>query len=136
MAMSTRTLAKAGELLSRELLVDELQLYNVGQPTTVGARVSRPLSAVGNPVPGLVQSTVLANAAESRTEGVYVVKVARLTDISEGQAVKVLRCAAEPALVGRILLLDKVSLNGLALIRRAVASVSTVVNQEGKEGLA
>lgn len=134
--MSTRTLAKAGDLLARELLVDLLQVYNVAAPVTVGASVSRPLSAVGSPISGLVQSTVLANAAESRTEGVYVVKVARLTELEEGQAVKVLRCAAEPALVGQILLIDKMSRNGLALIRRGVASVSTVVNQEGKEALA
>jgi hypothetical protein len=43
---------------------------------------------------------------------------------------------AEPDLVGKVLLLDKVSQNGLAMLRKAVASDFDMVNQEGKGGLA
>jgi hypothetical protein len=49
--------------------------------------------------------------------------------------VQVISCQAEPELVGKKLLLDKVSMNGLALIRKAVASEFANVNQEGKENL-
>ena len=136
MAISTQTLAEASSLLSGQVLVDSVQVYNVGEPVTVGVSVSRALSPAGEPVAALVQTTTLANSAESLTDSVYSVKVAQGTALAAGQAVKVLTCVQEPDLVGKTLLLDKVSQNGLALIRKAVASDWTVVNQEGKEGLA
>lgn len=136
MVMSTQTSREASKLLEQAILLDSVQLYDVGPPVTVGATVSRALSAVGAPIPGLVQTTSLANAVESRTENLYSVKVPQGTVISAGQAVKVIACLMEPDLVGKVLLLDKVSQNGAALIRKAVASDTTVVNQEGKEALA
>ena len=90
---------------------------------------------MGEPIAGLVQTTTLANAVESRVDSVYSVKVARGTVIAAGQAIRVVTCLAEPDLVGKVLLLDKVSKNGLAMIRKAVASDFEVVNQEGKGGL-
>lgn len=134
MAISTLTLDEAARTLAT-VLIDEVQIYDVAEPVTVGTRVVRGITAVGDPVPGLVQTTVLANAVESRTDSVYSVKVARGTQITAGQAVRVTRCAQEPDLVGKVLLLDKVSQNGAALIRKAVASDATVVNQEGKEAI-
>jgi hypothetical protein len=107
----------------------------VGDPITVGIEVTRILTPVGQPVPGLVQTTTLENAVESRTSNVYSVKVAQGTPLKAGQAVKVVSCVMEPDLAGKVLLLDKVSQNGVAVIRKAVASDYTVVNQEGKEGL-
>ena len=109
---------------------------DVGEPVTEGAQVTRSLTPVGSPVAGLVQTTVLANTAEGRTNSTYSVKVAQGTVIEAGQAVKVVSCLLEPDLVGTVLLLDKVSLNGASLIRRGIASSVTVVNQEGKESLA
>ena len=134
MAMLTPILLEASRHLAT-VLVDEVQVYDVGAPVTVGATVTRPLTAVGAPVPGLVQTTVLANAVEGRSEAVFSVKVARGVALDAGQAVKVLSCAAEPSLVGQVLLVDKVSRNGLSTIRKAVASVTGTVNQEGKEAL-
>lgn len=134
MVMSTPILADAEALLST-VLIDSIQIYDVGDPVTVGYEVTRPLTAVGQPVPSLVQATNLANAVESRTETIYSVKVARGTDIQAGQAVEVLECEQEPDLVGKRLLLDKVSQNGAAIIRKAVASDFQVVNQEGKAGI-
>jgi len=87
------------------------------------------------PIPGLVQTTTLANAVESRVDNTYSVKVARGTDLNAGQAVRVVSCLAEPDLVGKVLLIEKISQNGLAMIRKAVASDFKVVNQEGKGGL-
>ena len=135
MVISTQTLAEAARQLSH-VLVDSVQVYNLGEPVTTGVSVSLSQSPAGEPVAALVQTTTLANTAESRTDSVYSVKVAQCMALSAGQAIKVLTCVQEPDLVGKTLLLDKVSQNGLALIRKAVASDWTVVNQEGKEGLA
>ncbi|AUX83347.1 hypothetical protein FDJ34_gp09 [Microbacterium phage Eleri] len=134
MEISTQTWAEAANTLAT-VLFDSVQIYDVAEPVTTGVAVTRALTPVGEPMPGLVQTTTLANAAESLTINTYSVKVARGTDISAGQAVKVLECQLEPSLVGKVLLLDKVSQNGMALIRKAVASDATVVNQEGKEAL-
>ena len=135
MGISTQTWAEAGHLLSG-VLIDSVQVYNVGAPVTEGFEVTRALTPVGQPVPGLVQTTTLANASESMTIAIYSVKVAQGTPLAAGQAVKVLSCVLEPALVGKVLLLDKVSLNGLAALRKGIASDFEVVNQEGKGALA
>lgn len=131
MATSILTWANAGSLLSR-VLVDTVQVYDVGEPVTVGADVTRALTPVGDPIPALVQTTTLQNAVESQVDSTFSIKVARKTQIQAGQAVVVLSCDSEPDLVSKALLVDKVSQNGAALIRKAVASEGSVVNQEGK----
>lgn len=135
MTMSTQTLDEAGRQVAAAVLLDMVQIHDVGNPVTVGIHVTRELTPVGKPIPGLVQTTGLENAVESRTSSVYSIKVARGTDLKAGQAVKVLFCRAEPDLAHKVLLVDKVSKNGLAMIRKAVASDFEVVNQEGKAGL-
>lgn len=136
MVMSTRISHEAARLLEQNILLDRVQLLDVGPAVTVGTQVTRALTPVGGPVPGLVQTTVLQNAAEGLTTNIYSVKVAQATVWQAGQAVRVTECQMEPDLVGKVLLLDKVSQNGAALIRKGVASDVTVVNQEGKEALA
>ena len=136
MVMSTQISHEASQLLEQAILLDSVQLLNVGQPVTVGANVTRSLTPVGAPIAGLVQTTVLQGAIEGRTENVYSVKLPQGTVVSAGQAVRVVACLMEPDLVGKVLLLDKVSQNGAALIRKCIASDTTVVNQEGKEALA
>ncbi|QJD50050.1 hypothetical protein SEA_ZADA_10 [Microbacterium phage Zada] len=133
-AMSTQTLAESSRLLEL-VLMDSLQLLDVGDPVTVGHNVTRSLTPVGDPIPGLVQTTTLQNAVESRVESVYSIKVRQGTQISAGQAIRVVSCVQEPSLVGKVLLLDKISQNGLALLRKGVATDATVVNQEGKEAI-
>ena len=137
MTMSTQTLAEGARLLAG-VLIDSIQIYDVGEPVTPpgGFTVIRPLTPVGDPVAGLVQGTTLQNAIESKTETVWSVKVALATPMHTGQAIRVLSCAQQPDLVGKTLLLDKVSQNGAAMIRKGVASTVEVVNQQGKEGLA
>ena len=135
MAMSTQTLTESARALERGVLLDSVQILNVGPPVTVGTEVIRELTPVDGPVAGLVQTTTLTNAVESRTDSVYSVKVPARTIIKAGQAVRVVSCLMEPDLVGKVLLLDKISKNGLAMIRKAVASDFETVNQEGKEGL-
>jgi len=135
MVMSTQTLAESARQLSAAVLIDTIQIYDVGDPVTVGFEVTRALTIVGQPLAGLVQETTLENAVESRTTSTYSVKVSQGTSISAGQVVEVVSSIMEPSLVGKRLLLDKVSQNGLAMIRKAVASEFEVVNQEGKEGI-
>ncbi|AVJ51000.1 hypothetical protein FDJ44_gp09 [Microbacterium phage Pikmin] len=135
MVMSTQTLAEASSLLDNAVLEDVINIYEVGDPVTVGIEVTRPLSPLAIGVAGLVQTTTLANAVESRTDNVYSIKVSRGTILEAGMVVEVDQCLQEPSLTGKKLLVDKVSQNGLAIIRKAVASDWTVVNQEGKEGL-
>ncbi|WNM67983.1 hypothetical protein SEA_SIRVICTOR_10 [Microbacterium phage SirVictor] len=132
--MSTQTLAEAAKLLTTPF-VDSVQLLLVGEPVTVGFEVVRETVPVGDPVAALVQTTTLANAVESQVVNVYSVKVPQGTVIDAGMAVEVLTCQQEPSLVGKKLLLDKVSQNGLALIRKAVASDFHNVDQQGKENL-
>ena len=132
--MLTPTLADASSLLE-SVLIDTLDLYNVGPTKTVGFEVTRELVLVEANISSLVQATNLANAVESATTTYYSVKVPRGTAISAGQAIKVKTCTNDPGLVGKTLYLDKVSQNGLALIRKAVASDSYQVDQQGKEGL-
>lgn len=136
MVMSTQISRESSRLLEQAILLDSVQLLNVGQPVTVGANVTRSLTPVGAPIAGLVQTTVLQGAIEGRTENIYSVKLPQGTVVSAGQAVRVVACLMEPDLVGKVLLLDKVSQNGAALIRKCIASDTTVVNQEGKEALA
>ncbi|QDF15974.1 hypothetical protein H3N89_gp09 [Microbacterium phage MonChoix] len=133
-AMSTQTLAESSRLLAL-LLIDSVQILDVADPVTVGINVTRATTPVGDPVPALVQTTTLQNAVESTVENIYSVKVPVGTQLNPGQAVEVVTAATEPSLAGKKLLIDKVSQNGMAVLRKAVASDFTKVNQEGKEGL-
>lgn len=135
MVMSTQTLASASTMLSVAVLVDTLDIYDVGDLVTVGIEVTRELALVQADVPSLVQATTLQNAIESSTETTYSVKVSRDTPLKAGQAIKVKTCNEDPSLIGKTLYLDKVSQNGLALIRKAVASDAYNVDQQGKESL-
>lgn len=135
MTMSTQTLREAGRQMAAAVLLDSIQIYDVGDLVTTGINVERQLTPVGQPIAGLVQTTTLANAAESRTVSTYSVKVAQGQALTAGQAIKVLNTRTEIDLVGKVLLIDKVSQNGAAMLRKAVASDFIVVNQQGKEGL-
>ncbi|WNM75056.1 hypothetical protein SEA_MORRIGAN_11 [Microbacterium phage Morrigan] len=134
--MSIPILDEAARLIEQNTLIDQLQIMNVGQPVTTGAEVTRSLDNVGNPVAGLVQSVTLENVVEGRVTQTYSIKVARFTSLRPGQAIKVLTCRQEPDLVGQVLLVDIVSRNGAALVRKASGSIAKVVNTEGKEALA
>ena len=136
MVMSIQALASAASLLETTILVDSVYLCTVGEPVTVGFDVSRPVTRLTTgPIQALVQTTVLQNAAESSVSNLYSVKVAQGTVFTAGMAVEVVTCTQEPDLVGKLLLIDKVSQNGLSLIRKGVASDFHTVDQQGKEAL-
>lgn len=84
------------------------------------------------PVKGLVQSVTLESAVDGRITQTYSIKVPRAVPLAVGQAVKVVSSRQEPALAGQVLLVDTVSKNGLALLRKATASIYKTVQQEGK----
>lgn len=135
MVMSTQTLARAADLMSVAVLIDTLDLYDVGPVRTAGTRTERDLTLVEEDVASLVQATTLQNAVESSVDTFYSVKFERTTVVVAGQAIKVKTCNEDPSLVGKTLYLTKVSENGLALIRKAVAATSVNVDQQGTEVL-
>ena len=135
MARQTIPLADAGKLLSL-VLVDKVQLYTVGPPVTTGIQVTRQLTSLGEPVNGLVQTTLLANAVESLTETTWSVKVAAEVPLQGGMAVQVLMCQQDPSLVGKVLLIDRVNQSGMNLIRKGVSGCFMAVDQQGKAVMA
>ena len=135
MVRQTIPLADAGKLLSL-VLVDKVQLYTVGPPVTTGIQVTRQLAPLGEPVNGLVQTTLLANAVESLTETTWSVKVAAEVLLRGGMVVQVLRCQQDPSLVGEYLLIDRVSQSGMNLIRKGVSGSFMAVDQQGKAVMA
>ena len=135
MARQTIPLADASKLLSL-VLVDKVQLYTVGPPVTTGIQVTRQLTALGEPVNGLVQTTLLANAVESLTETTWSVKVAAEVPLQGGMAVQVLMCQQDPSLVGEVLLIDRVNQSGMNLIRKGVSGSFMTVDQQGKAVMA
>lgn len=130
--IGTQTLTDASKLMEDTLLFDLVDIYQVGEPVTEGYQVVRPATLFMPDVASLVQSTVLANAVESQVSNAYSVKVPLSTDLLPGMVVLVKQCSREPSLVGKHLLIDKVSENGMALIRKAVASDFNTVDQQGK----
>ena len=135
MARQTIPLADAGKLLSL-VLVDKVQLYTVGPPVTTGIQVTRQLAPLGEPVNGLVQTTLLANAVESLTETTWSVKVAAEVPLQGGMAVQVLVCQQDPSLVGEYLLIDRVNQSGMNIIRKGVSGSFMTVDQQGKAVMA
>ena len=135
MARQTIPLADAGKLLSL-VLVDKVQLYTVGPPVTAGIQVTRQLTALGEPVNGIVQTTLLANAVESLTETTWSVKVAAEVPLRGGMAVQVLVCQQDPSLVGEYLLIDRVNQSGMNLIRKGISASFMAVDQQGKAVMA
>lgn len=132
MAMSTQTLDEAGRLLAAAVLLDTVQIFDVGDPITVGIHVTRPLTPVGQPIPGLVQTISLESSVEGRVMQAYSVKVARGTALEAGQVVRLLNTRTDFELVGKDILIDTISKNGLAMIRKGTGQVFENVNQEGK----
>ena len=132
MARQTIPLADAGKLLSI-VLVDKVQIYTVGPPVTTGIQVTRQLAPLGEPVNGLVQTTLLA---KSLTETTWSVKVAAEVPLQGGMAVQVLVCQQDPSLVGEYLLIDRVNQSGMNIIRKGVSGSFMTVDQQGKAVMA
>jgi hypothetical protein len=136
MPMSTQTLAEAARLMEQNILLDQVQIFNVGEPVTVGHNVTRALTAVGQPVSGLVQSVTLESAVDGRVVQGYSIKVAVGTALVPGQAVRLLNTRTEADLVGKTFLVDTVSLNGAATLRKATATKALQLDSQGKAVMA
>lgn len=134
MTMSTQTLDEAGRQLAT-LLIDKLQILNVGEPVTTGINVTLPLTPAGQPVDGLVQSVTLESPVDGRVMQGYSIKVPRGTALQAGQVVRVLNTRSDFDLVGMEILVDTISKNGLAMIRKGTGQKFTNINQQGKAGL-
>lgn len=118
--------------MEQNVLLDQVQIYDVGDPITVGANVTRPLTPVGQPVNGLVQSVTLESAVDGRVVQAFSIKVGAGTALAAGQAVRLLNSRTEADLVGKTFLLDSVSLNGAAMLRKGMASKVAQLDPQGK----
>lgn len=122
-------------MIERAILLDRIQVGTVGAPVTVGINVTRTFTPVGEPVAGLVQTVSLENTSEGTVTQAVSVKVPKRTELEAGQAVRVEACLAEPGLVGKVFLIDSMSLNGAAMLRKGFASRFDAVDPQGKGAL-
>ena len=132
---STQTLAEAASLLEENILRDTIDIFTPGDPVTTGINVATSLTKFASGVKALVQDTLLTNAVESLSSGIYSVKVAQSQALAAGLVVEVTACERQPELVGKKILIDKVSRNGASIITKAVGQDWQTVNQQGKENL-
>jgi hypothetical protein len=130
--MSTQTLHEAARLMEQNILLDSIQIYDVSDPITVGAEVTRALTPVGPPVQGLVQSVSLELPLEGRISQSYVIKVSITTALEAGQAVRLLNSRTEADLVGKTFMIDTVSASSIGTIRKATSSKVATLDSQGK----
>ena len=127
---STQTWADASDLLCGAVLEDTLNLYVPGETETVGFEAHRDLVPLANGIPGLVQTMALPSAEEGISQSTYSIKVEPATALQAGMVVEVDQCEREPSLTGKRLLVESVSENGLALLRKAIAHDWTSVDPQ------
>lgn len=132
MAISTQTLANASSLMERELMRDRVRLYELGPERSVGYRVVRDRTLIQADLPALVQTTDVASDAESFVSTFFSIKLPQSTPVVTGHLVEVTQCEREPHLIGKTLLVERVSFNGLALLRKAIARGYTTLDSQGK----
>lgn len=134
MVMSTPMLDEATEYIRRNILIDYLDVFDVGSTVTRGFRaMPATLTAVQHDVQCLVQTTDIPQPVEGVAVQQYSIKVTRSIALKPGQAVLITRCWREPSLQGAYLLIDSVSENGAALLRKATATRFHQVDGTGKE---
>ena len=134
MVMSTPILDEATEYIRRNILIDYLDILDVGSTVTRGFQaMPATLTAVQHDVQCLVQTTDIPQPIEGAAVQRYSIKIPRGTSLKPGQAVRITRCWREPSLQGAYLLVDSVSENGAALLKKATATRFHQVDGTGKE---
>ena len=134
MVMLTPILDEATEYLRRNILIDYLDIFEVGPTITRGFQaMPATLTAVQHDVQCLVQTTEIPQPTEGVAVQQYSIKVPRGTSLKPGQVVRITRCWREPSLQEVYLLVDSVSENGAALLRKATATRFHQVDGTGKE---
>ena len=134
MVMSTPILDEATEYLRRNILIDYLDIFEAGPTITRGFQaMPATLTAVQHDVQCLVQTTDIPQPIEGAAVQRYSIKVPRGTSLKPGQVVRITRCWREPSFQGAYLLIDSVSENGAALLRKATATRFHQVDGTGKE---
>lgn len=134
MVMSTPILDEATEYIRRNILIDYLDVFDVGPTITRGFQaMPATLTAVQHDVQCLVQTMDIPQPIEGAAIQRYSIKVPRGTFLKPGQVVWITRCWREPSFQGVYLLIDSVSENGAALLRKATATRFHQVDGTGKE---
>lgn len=136
MVMSTPILDEATEYIRRNILIDRLDICEVGATVTRGfVAVPATTTVIQHDVQCLVQTTDIPQPVEGVAVQQFSVKVPRGTRLEPGMAVRVSQCWREPTLVDAYLLVDSVSENGSALLRKATATRFHQVDGTGKDRL-
>ena len=141
MVMSTPILDEATEYIRRNILIDRLDICEVGATVTRGfVAVPATTTVIQHDVQCLVQTIDIPQpGAFGDLDGVavqqYSIKVPKGTRLEPGMAARVSQCWREPTLVDTYLLVDSVSENGSALLRKATATRFHQVNGTGKDRL-
>lgn len=136
MVMSTPILDEATEYIRRNILIDRLDICEVGATVTRGfVAVPATTTVIQHDVQCLVQTIDIPQPVEGTAVQQYSVKVPRGTRLESGMAVRVSQCWREPTLVDTHLLVDSVSENGAALLRKATATRFHQVDGTGKDRL-
>lgn len=130
--MLTQILGEASSLMSSELLVDSLTISSPGINTVVNFEDIRSIEPRVHDVPCLVQTTSVIDSDSGTTSRYFSVKVGKDEDLNPGDYVTITRCDRDQSLVGRSLLIDNVSYNGIALIKKGISKEFENVNSEGK----
>lgn len=134
MVMSTPILDEATEYIRRNILIDYLDIFEAGPTITRGFQaMPATLTAVQHDAQCLVQTIEIPQPIEGVAVQQYSIKVPRGTSLKPGQVVRITRCWREPSLQGVYLLIDSVSENGAALLRKATATRFHQVDGTGKE---
>lgn len=133
MVMSTPILGEATEYIRRNILIDQLDICEVGATVTRGfVAVPATITTIQRDVQCLVQTVDIPQPVEGVAVQRYSVKVPRGTRLEPGMAVRISQCWREPTLVDTYLLVDSVSENGAALLRKATATRFHQVDGAGK----
>lgn len=132
--MTSIPLSEASAALTSTLLIDKVSISKVTGTKTQGFDVVVTTELVAEDVPALIQTIAIASG-EDILMNHFSIKVPPYTPLEAGMDVTVKQCAREPGLVGLVLRADQVSYNGLALLRKAIATLPSRVNAEGKDVL-
>ena len=136
MVMSTPILDEATEYIRRNILIDRLDICEVGVTVTRGfVAVPATTTVIQHDVQCLVQTIDIPQPVEGAAVQQYSIKVPRGTRLEPGMAARVSQCWREPTLVDTYLLVDSVSENGSALLRKATATRFHQVDGTGKDRL-
>lgn len=132
----TQTIASASSIMEDVLLVDLIDIETMqtsyddeGFPTSEFTTVAAGVSAL---VQGITDS---GTPQEGLMTKQWSIKVSKRTSVNPGVIIKVVESKSQPDMAGFRILVDEVSHQGMALIRKCIGQGFHAVDPQGKDGL-